>query len=315
MRFRVGAAELAGQPAVRLDRFVALRTGTSRAGARRLVEEGAVLVGGRQAGKGTLVREGDEVELLRPLPSAEELRPVPERDLVLDVLYEDGDLVVVAKPAGVATHPLKAGETGTLANALVARYPECALASEDPREGGVAHRLDRGTTGVLVAARNRALWEALREEFRRGRVEKRYLALASGTLPDRASVGVPLAHAPHRPGRVIAVPDPRRAAELGARAAHTDLEVVERFSGLALVEAVTRTGRMHQVRVHLASLGAPICNDQLYGGTPYEGLRGFFLHAASVSFQHPRSGRRLHLDCALPPDRAAMLAALRRGSG
>ena len=253
---------------IRLDRFLANAAGCSRAAARRLIDDGQVRLGGRPAGKSDLVEEGDYVEILSgDLPTDDELRPVPERELVLDVLYEDGDLVAVVKPAGIASHPLRPGETGTVANALCGRYPECAFASADPREGGLAHRLDRGTSGVLLAARTRPIWELLREAFRRGKTEKRYLALGWGRSA-RASASTCRSPTHPRPGKILAVPDEHRARELGAKNARTDVTLVERLGGLSLVDCRTRTRRMHQIRVHLASVGAPIYGDDSTAGCP-----------------------------------------------
>ncbi len=296
---------------LRADRFVAAVLGCSRAAAMRLCESGAVRVAGARAHKATPVAAGDEVEVLAAPPDDEALRPVPDRALVIDVLYEDGDVVAVCKPAGVPSHPLSAGETGTVANALVARYPECARAGQDPREGGLVQRLDRGTTGVLLAARTPEAWRALREVFSRHGAEKTYLALVVADRPlERTVIDLPIAHAPKNPARAMAVADPGRAAALGARPARTCLEPVEHLGDRALVAATTQTGRLHQVRVHLAAVGAPIVGDTRYGGPAWD-APGFFLHAERLVVPHPRTGARLQIEAALPHDRLERLDMLR----
>src|SRR5215468_8158664 len=150
----------ATEAGARVDRFVAARLGISRHAVWRLLERGAVRVGGKRARKGQRVAPGDRVSLSEPVPSADDLRPLPEPQAPLVVLREEPDLIFMAKPPGQPSHPLQPGELGTAANALAARHPECAAASEDPREGGLVHRLDTGTTGVLVAARSREAWQA-----------------------------------------------------------------------------------------------------------------------------------------------------------
>jgi 23S rRNA pseudouridine1911/1915/1917 synthase len=291
---------------VRLDQFVARHAGCSRAEARRLIDDGAVRVDGRRAAKGRLLGAGAAVELERAPASGEALRPVPQPELPLDVLYRDDALVALVKPLGVPTHPLRAGERGTIANALVARFPECAGASDDAREGGVAHRLDVDTSGVLLAARTRDDWRALRRAFASGQVDKEYWALVDGAPPNDGEVHAPLIHAGARRMRALHDED---AAPLASRPARTTFRTIARGPGAALVAAFTSTGRMHQVRVHLAHAGYPLYGDALYGGPPLPGGgAGHVLHAARITFPHPRDGRRLTLEAPLPPERAALLA-------
>jgi 23S rRNA pseudouridine1911/1915/1917 synthase len=250
-----------------------------------------------------LLQPGAVVELSAPTGDQAK-RPIAEPEQPLGMLYLDEVLVALDKPAGQPTHPLKLGERGTLANALVARYPECAEVSDDPREGGVAHRLDRDTTGIVLAARTRQAWLALRRAFSSGQVEKEYWAVVAGTPSDEGEVDVPLAHAR----------DPRKVepAPLGqGRPATTKFAVLARAAGVALVVARTRTGRMHQVRAHLAFAGHPLIGDPLYGGPPGPApLTGHFLHARAVTVPHPLRGTALRLESPLPEDRQAALAAL-----
>jgi len=287
----------------RLDQWLARALDCSRREAQRLIDDGGVRIDGARAAKGTRVHAGAAVRVAEAPARDEDKRPLPEPELPLVELFADDLLVAVAKPAGVATHPLRAGERGTLANALVARHPECALVADDPREGGFAHRLDTETSGVLLAARTRAAWQSLRRAFGDGVVAKEYLALVAGEPPTTGSIDEPLVHA----GRRVRVAGDR---DLDALEARTDFETLARGDGVALVRARSSSGRMHQIRVHLAFRGHPLVGDALYGGPPpAPGTRGHFLHAAAVVFPHP-SGARVRVDAPLPADRAAALVAL-----
>ena len=265
-------------------------------------------VDGRRAVKGRLLAVGATVELERAPEAIEERRPVPQPELPLEVAYSDDALVAMVKPFGMPTHPLRGGERGTLANALVARFPECAAASDDPREGGVAHRLDADTSGVLLAARSPDDWRALRRAFASGQVDKEYWALVDGAPPDEGEVRAPLAHAGAKKMRAL----DEDSLELRSRQARTRFETLARGDGAALVRAFTSTGRMHQVRVHLAHAGHPLYGDALYGGPPLPAgaSGGHVLHAARITFPHPRDGRRLTIAAPLPPERAALIASL-----
>lgn len=288
----------------RLDAWLARALTCSRREAQRLIADGAVRLDGARAKKGSRVAAGAAVRVEQAPARADERRPQPEPDAPLEVLHVDDALVAVAKPAGIPTHPLRAGERGTLANSLVARFPECAAVADDAREGGVAHRLDVETSGIVLAARTRAAWLALRRAFGAGAVAKEYLALVAGAPPPHGSVDLALVHA----GRRVRVAGERDLASL---AAVTDFEVLARGDGVALLRASSSSGRMHQIRVHLAHLGHPLVGDSIYGGPPpAPGTRGHFLHADAVSFHHPSTGASTTLRAPLPPDRAAALAAL-----
>lgn len=290
-------ADKAGQ---RLDLFVGEALGLSRARLKRLFEEGHVRVGGRPAKKGQLVAAGQSVTA----EVEDEVREaVADTALPLAVLHEDAQLVFVDKPAGQPSHPLRPGETGTVANALVARYPECAQASADPREGGLCHRLDVETSGVLLAARTRPAWEALRAGFGGRNVDKRYWALVTGPLADEGDIELPLRHHPRHPDRV----EPALDGEGDAREALSSFRVLSRAGEHALVEVRIATGVMHQVRAHLAAVGAPIVGDALYGGRADPELKRFFLHARALGVDHPVTRERLTVESPLPPELVAAL--------
>ena len=300
LRFTVTAGE-----GGRIDRLLAARfPGVGRRRWSELFAAGWVVVNGARAKKGDRVASGDQVAV-RAAPSAgSALAPVPEPDLALEVLHADARLVALCKPAGQPTHPLRAGETGTLANALVARFPECAAVGRDPREGGLCHRLDRGTSGVVVAARDIEAYQHVRRAFAAGAVDKRYLALVIGEADD-GELDLALVQ---RGARSL----PAHPGAPGALPALTRWRVLGSASGLSLLEVSAQSGRMHQVRAHLAAAGTPLAGDRLYGGLDMvagQAIDQPFLHARSIALPHPDGGR-LEVDAPLPVRRAETLAAL-----
>jgi len=243
----------------------------------QLFDDGCVRVAGKLAKKGDRVVIGDVIELSREPVSGEALRPAPDPEVPIIVLLERSDIVVVNKPAGIPSQPLRAGELGTIANGIVHRYPECvaigsaASGGSDERDGGLAHRLDIGTSGVLVAARTVEAHRALRDAFGAGLVHKDYLALVQAR-PVSRECDAPLAQ---RGKRVI-------VDQTDGLAAYTAFTVEKATETHALVRCVAQSGRMHQVRAHLAHVGSPIVGDELYGGAPLASFEGFFLHAAKI---------------------------------
>lgn len=295
VRFVVTEGE-SGQGANRLDWIVACHfPDASRRRVIALFDDGAVRIDGRRARKGDRARVGAEVVVARSPITEDDLRVVadPDAGARLEVLHLDDAIVVVSKPPGMPSQPLRAGERGTAASGLVARFPECATASEDARDGGLVHRLDIGTSGVLVAARTRASWLALRAAFGAGAVAKDYLALVEQP-PVSRECDAPLAQ---RGKRVV-------VDHTDGLDAHTSWQLVRRLGERALLRCQATTGRMHQVRAHLAACGAPIVGDVLYGGGAMPELVDFFLHAAVVRLPG------LTVEAALPDDRSAVLAAL-----
>lgn len=290
----------AGKAGQRVDLFIGEALGLSRAKLKKLFDSGAVKVNGRAAKKGLLVAAGQSITVVVP---EERREVVPEPQAPLTVLHEDAALVFVDKPAGRPSHPLQPGETGTVANALVARHPECAEASEDEREGGLCHRLDIETSGVMVAARTREAWTAVREAFGGREVDKRYWALVTGPLADDGEIDLPLRHHPRHPDRV----EPALEEGEGARAAHSEFQVLGRSGEYSLVEVRISTGVLHQVRAHLAAVGAPIVGDTLYGGREEPGLGRFFLHAKALGLTHPETKQRVRVESPLPAELLAVL--------
>ncbi len=288
----------------RIDLFVGEALSLSRAQLRKLFEEDRVRVDGRKAQKGLRVAAGQLVRVR--LPAAVDPGVTPEPALALAVLAEDASLVAVDKPAGCPSHPLRPEELGTVANALVARFPECALASEDVREGGLCHRLDVETSGVLLAARSREAWLAVREAFTRRDVDKRYWTLVTGPLADEGEIDLPLRHHPRHADRV----EPDVSGEEGGREALSRFRVLARGGEYSLVEVQILTGVLHQVRAHLAAIGAPVVGDALYGGRPEPSLQRFFLHARSLALPHPVTQKPFFAQSPLAPELGECLARL-----
>ena len=294
-------------PRDRLDRAVARLFGISRGRAMEWIAEDRVRVDGRRSSKGAQVGPGARVSVRRPPPDS----PVPQPDLPIRIVHADAQIVVADKPAGMPSHPLKPGETGTAANALVGRFPELASVGPAAREGGLVHRLDADTSGLLLAARTTTAHAMLRAQFTARTVEKGYLALVSGELHAGGEIDVPLAHDPHDPRKVRAASDAEWAEAHAARPAVTRFTAIERRAGFTLLDVEIATGVLHQIRAHLAFIGHPLAGDGLYGGPELPGLRRHFLHAARLTFLHP-DGTRARFTSGLPDDLGSVLAELTR---
>jgi 23S rRNA pseudouridine1911/1915/1917 synthase len=292
--------EVAASDAGRIDKAIARHF--PEAGRRQLAamfEDGAVRLRGKRARKGDPVAAGDVIELAHAPVAASAARPVadPDAGARLGVLLECAELVVVDKPAGMPSQPLAVGELGTAASGIAARWPECAAIGDDPRDGGLVHRLDIGTSGALIAARSPEIYRALRDAFGAGLVEKQYLAITVG-LPVSRESDAPL----EQRGRKVAVD------YTSGQPALTTFTVERAGETHALVRCVAHTGRMHQVRAHLAHVNAPIAGDTLYGGAAIPGDSGFFLHAARIAF--PLGDQQIVVESPLPARFVAALASV-----
>jgi 23S rRNA pseudouridine1911/1915/1917 synthase len=292
----------------RLDHcLVRLGLASSRRHARELIADGRVRVNGRRFPKGASVTANDHVELTESLPPPEIL---PNPTVEIPVLYEDAAIIVVDKPGLMPCHPLRAGERDTVMNAVVARYPETAFDAGKPLEGGLVHRLDNATSGALMIARNPAALKALRLALRTGRVSREYHALVAGDLPRPIEILAPIAHHPKNSRKMIAVPG--IDTHSGARPAITAILPFIRQGAFTMVKALPQSGRRHQIRVHLASIGHPLVGDGLYGGpTTLAALAPgrFWLHLARLELDTPTGGR-VRLRVPQPPDLLAAMRAL-----
>jgi 23S rRNA pseudouridine1911/1915/1917 synthase len=271
----------------RLDRVLCNRLTLSRSQVKRLFEAGEVRRNGRKAGKGELVARGDRVELGAEL---RESTAQPDPSIRLDIRYQDDQLVIVDKPPGMPSHPLRPGELGCAANGLLARFPEMGGTGYDDRQPGLVNRLDNDTSGLLLAARSPEMFAALRAALEAGQIEKSYLALV--TRPVRPqSIELSLAPSPRHRSRV-------EVNALG-RPATSVVHACRGHGELFLVEVRASRAYRHQVRAHLAAIGAPILGDALYGGA--FGPR-HYLHAARLSFGHPVTGAPVDVRVEPPSD-------------
>ena len=279
----------------RLDLFIGEALKMSRSKLKNLFEADAVRVNGFRGKKGQTVRSGDKVVCKR---QNEDLTLIAQPGYPVAVLKSDDYYVFVDKPSGMPSHTLRPGETGTLANALIAQFPECAQASDDPREGGICHRLDTETSGILLAARSKEAWQAARNLFTERAIDKRYFALVNGPLADQGVIELNLKHRPGPIDRMV----PDSEGREDSRPARSSFRIIERQAGQSWIEVKIETGVLHQVRAHLAAIGAPLMGDELYGGEKWPGSRRFFLHAHSLEFVHPFTGQSTRAESPLPPE-------------
>jgi 23S rRNA pseudouridine1911/1915/1917 synthase len=289
----------------RLDRYLASTLdGISRTWVQQLIAGGSVLVNGMPGKASYALRVGDAVQVSRISPPGSQSSNLQPLSYNLDIVYEDSDLLVVNKAAGMVVHPAP-GHTGdTLVNALLAYRPELRDVGGEQRPG-IIHRLDKDTSGLLIVAKNTRTLAALTEQMQRHEVVKRYLALVVGSMPlDQGSIDAPIGRDPrHRQQMAITT--------VGSREARTHFRVLQRFPhGHSLLLLQLETGRTHQIRVHLKAIGHPIVGDPVYGpGRKGQGLtlKRPFLHAYQLKFTHPTTNVVLELEAPLPGDLQAIL--------
>ncbi|HEY8517563.1 MAG TPA: RluA family pseudouridine synthase [Candidatus Binatia bacterium] len=293
----VAGAEHAGR---RLDDVLAEALGVGRRTAVRLVER--TRVNGRRASKGERLRAGDRVVVqAAPGPAASETS--------LEVVLDGEDVLVVAKPAGLPTVALRGAAGDSLAARIAARFPECAAIGQ-PGESGLVHRLDTGTSGLLLVARTAEAYANLRAQFREHRVEKQYLALVAGRLTDEVRIATPIGQHRRSRTRMRTVAPGMPSERYTPRPATTDVVPLRVFADATLVRATTCSGVRHQIRVHLASIGHPLVNDTTYGGPTLAALPGFVLHASALRWHDVRTGSERWLELPLPATVESALAQL-----
>jgi 23S rRNA pseudouridine1911/1915/1917 synthase len=283
---------------MRLDRFLAAPLG-SRAQAQALIESGHVQVDGRARPKRHVVSAGEQITVRKPAPSPGDFAEPPAP---YNLAYEDDHLLVVDKPAGVVVHPARGHRGGTLAQALEGR----AAGGEDAWRAGIVHRLDRDTSGLLVVAKTEAVHRGLKRLLAERRLRREYRALVEGHPEARTgTIDAPIGR--HRRDRVLMSIDSDEP-----RDARTHFELERLLPAAALLRVVLDTGRTHQIRVHMAAIGHPVCGDPQYGTAGLYGLDRQFLHAARLSFPHPVTGAPIDVTSDLPEDlRVALGEALR----
>lgn len=299
----------AGGPG-RADRFAADLTGLSRSYVQRLMADGLVTADGRPVKANTIVGPGTSLRVEVPPPEAAE--PVGDASIQVPVVYQDDDVLIVDKPAGLVVHPAAGHADGTLVNALLGRHGESFGGIAGVRRPGIVHRLDRDTSGLLIVARTDAAQASVMAQLKARRVKKTYLALVLGSVA--AAVGRIEAPIGRDPGHRT-----RMAVVSSGRSATTGYRVRERFEGWTLLELDLVTGRTHQIRVHLTAIGHPIAGDPIYGsGTSRrgpDGLERLFLHAWRLELTSPSTGRLIRAEAPLPSELEHVLGALRATRG
>ena len=297
----------------RLDQFLAANLADlTRSQIQRLIKDGRARIGPRVGRASTPVRGGDVVTLQIPPPTP--ATPAPQA-LPLEIVHDDPDLIVVNKPAGMVVHPAGGHAEGTLVNALLHHVKDLSGIGGELRPG-IVHRLDRGTSGLMVVAKNDLAHAELARQFKDREVEKEYVALVWGVVQQGRRIDLPIGRDPVDRKKISA--RSRRARE-----AVTRITKAEHLDGVSLVHVTIATGRTHQIRVHLSAIGHPVVGDPVYGGKkrhPPPHLRVVqrldrpFLHAARLVFTHPRDGRRMELSCALAEDLGSVTTEVRASS-
>jgi 23S rRNA pseudouridine1911/1915/1917 synthase len=286
----------------RIDRYLAQQQpDVSRAYVQKLIDDGLVTANGKPVRSSYRVRAGDRIDFSIPPPP---LVDAQAQDIPLTIIYEDVDMLVVDKPAGLVVHPAPGHASGTLVNALLAHSPEMQSMGMDATRPGIVHRLDKDTSGLLVVAKNDRALRYLSNQFKERSTEKTYIALLHGHLsPAQGSIDAPIDRDPRYRQRMAMV--------AGGRPAQTAYRVLRFVGAYTLVEATPHTGRTHQIRVHFAGIGHPVAGDPVYGSrhaTP--GLGRQFLHATRLRIRLPSSGEEREFSSPLPADLASVLAKL-----
>ncbi len=296
------ATEHAG---VRLDAFLSADGALTRSQAARLIAEGRVRVNGKPAAKSARLSGGETVTV--DVPQLRETA-LPPQDIPLDVVYEDDDVIVVNKPTGLVVHPAPGHPDGTLVNALLHHCGDSLSGIGGEKRPGIVHRIDRDTSGLIIAAKNDAAHLALSAQLKDHSLSRTYECLVTGNMKqDSGTVDAPIGRSSADRKKMAVVPTGRRAV--------THWEVVARYPGVTHLRCRLETGRTHQIRVHMAYIGHPILGDTVYGAKkPVPGLTGQCLHATGLRFIHPRTGEPVELRCPLPPEFTAMLQKLQNKS-
>ena len=288
----------------RLDAFLASSLdGLTRSQATRLIESGEVAVNGRAVGKSYKLAGGEDIAVT--LPEPEPVEAVPQ-DIPLDVVYEDADVIVVNKPSGMVVHPAPGHPDGTLVNALLYHCAGTLSGIGGALRPGIVHRIDRDTSGLIIAAKNDAAHQYLSAQLADHTLARTYECIVVGALrEDRGTVDAPIARHPTDRKRMAVV--------AGGREAVTHWEVIARYPGYTHVRCRLETGRTHQIRVHMAYIGHPILGDTVYGAKKeVPGLTGQCLHAVGLRFLHPRTHEVVELFCPLPEEFTRMLQKIRK---
>jgi 23S rRNA pseudouridine1911/1915/1917 synthase len=299
----------------RLDKFISDEEGISRSLAVKLIEDGRVSVGGKERGKNYKLSPLDEILISYPAPKSCEILP---EEIALDVVYEDGDIIVINKPSGMIVHPATGIYSGTLVNALLYHCRDSLSGIGGVVRPGIVHRIDKDTSGLLVVAKNDEAHLSLSEQMKTHDVSRIYHALAVGNIKDDAgTINRPIGRHPTDRKKMAVITDPSRKS----REAITHFEVMERFvtpkERFTYVKCKLETGRTHQIRVHMASIGHALMGDAVYGhvSTDFERtnkqiIQGQCLHAKCLELTHPKTREQMHFECDLPTDMQKVIEKL-----
>ena len=304
-----------GDAGKRIDAFIAEKTDLTRSAASRLIEGGDVALEGaedKRLAKNYKLREGDAIVVTLPTPEPCEAQP---EDIPIDIIYEDSDIIVINKPEGMVVHPAAGNSSGTLVNALLYHCKDGLSGIGGVIRPGIVHRIDKDTGGLLVVAKNDAAHLFLSEEIKYHRVERLYHAIAKGNFKeDSGTVNAPIGRHPTDRKKMAVI----RGDEYKSREAITHWRALERFGGFTHIECELETGRTHQIRVHMASIGHPLVGDTVYGGgqTPFEHrhkayISGQCLFASRLTLTHPRTLEKMTFTAPLPENFEKLLAILR----
>lgn len=295
----------------RIDLVLSEELSLTRSAAVKLLESGNVTLGERLVSKSLKVISGQKFEVVIPDPVPSEALP---ENIPLDIVYEDDDLLVVNKPSGMVVHPAAGNPSGTLVNALLYHCGSSLSGIGGVIRPGIVHRIDKDTSGLLVVAKNDETHLALSEQLKDHTVSRVYSAIACGNLKnDTGTIDAPIGRHPSDRKKMAVL----RSSD-SAREAITHYQVIERYGAFTYLKCVLETGRTHQIRVHMSSIGHPLLGDSVYGGagTKFEArnkalIDGQCLHAGELSFIHPANGKKVHFECPLPEYFTAVIEKLR----
>ncbi|MBR4296073.1 MAG: RluA family pseudouridine synthase [Clostridia bacterium] len=295
----------------RIDLVLSEELSLTRSAAAKLLESGNVTLGERLVSKSLKVISGQKFEVVIPDPVPSEALP---ENIPLDIVYEDDDLLVVNKPSGMVVHPAAGNPSGTLVNALLYHCGSSLSGIGGVIRPGIVHRIDKDTSGLLVVAKNDETHLALSEQLKDHTVSRVYSAIACGNLKnDTGTIDAPIGRHPNDRKKMAVL----RSSD-SAREAITHYQVIERYRAFTYLKCVLETGRTHQIRVHMSSIGHPLLGDSVYGGagTKFEArnkalIDGQCLHAGELSFIHPANGKKVHFECPLPEYFTAVIEKLR----